>query len=56
MFKNNSIEMNQTKYIEKIVAKFGIQDNKPRSMPCEMDINILDKSNAEPQTGNITEK
>lgn len=40
--------MNQTKYIEKILTRFGMQDCKPQSMPCEMDINILNESNTEP--------
>ena len=30
--------MNQSRYIEKILPKFGMGDCKPRSTPCEMDI------------------
>ena len=30
--------MNQSRYIEKILAKFGMADYKPRSTPWEMDI------------------
>ena len=30
--------MNQSRYIEKILSKFGMADCKPRSTPCEMDI------------------
>ena len=35
--KNNTIKMNQSRYIEKI-SKFGMADFKPCSTPCEMDI------------------
>ena len=30
--------MNQSRYIEKILSKFGMEDGKLRSTPCEMDI------------------
>ena len=30
--------MNQSRYIEKILSKFGMADCKPCSTPCEMDI------------------
>ena len=36
--KNNTIAMDQSRYIEKILSKFGIEDCKPHSTPCEMDI------------------
>ena len=36
--KNNTIKMNQSRYIEKILSKFGMADCKPHSTPCEMDI------------------
>ena len=36
--KNNTIKMNQSRYIEKILSKFGMADCKPCSTPCEMDI------------------
>ena len=35
-FENNTIKMNQSRYIEKI-SKFGIADCKPCWTPCEMD-------------------
>ena len=42
--KNNTIKMNQSRYIEKILSKFGMADCKPHSTPCEMDITkISDK-------------
>ena len=30
--------MNQSRYIKKILSKFGMADCKPCSTPCEMDI------------------
>lgn len=36
--KDDSIEMNQTKYIEKMLLKFAMQDAKPRSTPCEVSV------------------
>ena len=30
--------MNQSRYFEKILSKFGMADYKPHSTPCEMDI------------------
>ena len=36
--KNNTIKMNQSRYIEKILSKFGMTDCKLCSTPCEMDI------------------
>ena len=36
--KNRTIKMNQSRYIKKILSKFGMVDCKPRSSPCEMDI------------------
>ena len=36
---NNSIlKMNQSRYIKKILSKFGMADCKPHLTPCEMDI------------------
>ena len=35
--ENNTIKMNQSRYIKKILSKFGMADCKPRSTPCEMD-------------------
>ena len=35
---NNFIEMNQSRYIKKILSKFGMADCKSYSTPCEMDI------------------
>ena len=37
-YKNSTIKMNQSRYIEKILSKFGMADCKPHSTPCEMDI------------------
>ena len=34
----NTIKMNQSRYIENILSKFDIADCKPYSTPCEMDI------------------
>ena len=36
--ENNTIKMNQSRYIEKILSKFGMADCKLCSTPCEMDI------------------
>ena len=37
--KNSTIKMNQSRYIKKILSKFSMANFKPRSTPCEMDIN-----------------
>ena len=36
--KNSTIKMNQSRYMEKLLSKFGIADCKPCSTPCKMDI------------------
>ena len=36
--KNSTIKMNQSRYIEKILSKFGMVDCKPCSTTCNMDI------------------
>ena len=36
--ENNTIKMNQSRYIKKILSKFSMADGKPHSTPCEMDI------------------
>ena len=36
--ENNTIKMNQSRYIEKILSKFSMADCKPHSTPCEIDI------------------
>ena len=36
--ENNTIKMNQWRYIEKILSKFDMAECKPRLTPCEMDI------------------
>ena len=36
--ENNTIKMNQSRYIKKILSKFDIADCEPCSTPCEMDI------------------
>ena len=36
--ENNTIEMNQSRYVEKILSKFGMADCKSCSTPYEMDI------------------
>ena len=41
--ENSTIEMNQSRYIDKISSKFGIADCKPCSTLCEMDITKSDK-------------
>ena len=37
-YEKNTIKMNQSRYIEKILSKFIMADYKPHSTPCEMDI------------------
>ena len=39
--EKNEIIMSQSKYIEKILAKFNMQNCKPRSSPCEMSSNKM---------------
>ena len=36
--ENSSIKMNKSRYIEKILSKFGMVECKPCSTPSEMDI------------------
>ena len=36
--ENNTIKMNQSRYVEKILSQFGMADCKPCLTPCEMDI------------------
>ena len=36
--ENNTIKINQSRYIKKILLKCGMADCKPCSTPCEMDI------------------
>jgi hypothetical protein len=40
-FSNNCIEMNQTKYIEKILSKFRMTECHPKSIPCDMSVNSI---------------
>ena len=37
-YENNTIKINQSRYTEKILSKFGMADCKPCSILCEMDI------------------
>ena len=36
--ENNTIKMNRSRYMEKILSKFGMADSKTCSTSCEMDI------------------
>ena len=36
--KKSTIKMNQSRYVKKILSKFSMEDCKPHSTPCEMDI------------------
>ena len=43
-YENNTIKLNQSRYIEKILSKFGMANCKLHSTPCEMDVRkISDK-------------
>ncbi|KAF2347817.1 Reverse transcriptase RNA-dependent DNA polymerase, partial [Trinorchestia longiramus] len=44
--KQDSIEMNQSKYVEKILSKFRMSDCNPKSIPCDPSANKLDVSSA----------
>ena len=39
---NNCVTMSQSKYVEKILVRFNMQDCKPRSTPCEQKLNYTD--------------
>ena len=39
-FNKDSITMNQSQYISKILSRFDMQDCKPRSTPCEMKLDF----------------
>jgi hypothetical protein len=41
------IKMNQSRYIEKLLTKFDMQDCKPRSTPCEMGVNKIGEDDVE---------
>lgn len=36
---DDCVTMSQTKYVEKILGRFNMQDCKPRSTPCEQELN-----------------
>ena len=40
-FENNCIEMKQTKYLEKMLNKFGMSDCKPKAIPCDLSVNKM---------------
>ncbi|KAF2345599.1 Reverse transcriptase RNA-dependent DNA polymerase [Trinorchestia longiramus] len=40
--KQDSIEMKQSKYVEKILSKFRMSDCNPKSIPCDPSANKLD--------------
>ena len=42
--KDNLIEMNQSKYVEKILTKFKMSDCNPKATPCNMTTSKLDKN------------
>ena len=37
--ESDSIEMNQNKYVERILSKFKRSDCKPKAVPCELGAN-----------------
>lgn len=39
---DNCVTMSQTKYVEKILERFNMQDCRPRSTPCEQKLNYTD--------------
>ena len=39
--ENGSIEMNQTKYLEKVLKRFKMEDCKPRATPCDVGSNNI---------------
>ena len=51
--EGHSIQMNQSKYIEKILLRFGMKDCKPRSTPCEMDAGKIMNDDSEPVDGRL---
>ena len=38
---DDCIEMNQSKYVENILNRFGMTDCKPKPTPCEIDANTI---------------
>ena len=54
VFSENSIKMHQSKFIEKILEKFGMADCKPKLIPCDVNIPKIDESDSE--TLNDSEK
>jgi hypothetical protein len=45
--ERTQIEMNQTLFIERILAKFGMQDCKPKAIPCDPSMRDLKQSDSE---------
>ena len=41
VFRNGSIEINQTRYLEKVLEKFRMSECKPRSTPYEMNVSKI---------------
>ena len=46
--KEGMIEMNQTKYIERVLSRFNMQNCKPRSTPCEMNSSKVSEESSTP--------
>ena len=42
--ENGTIEMNQTRYLEKVLERFKMKDCKPKSTPCEIGMNSYEQS------------
>ena len=46
--KEGMIEMNQTKYIERVLARFNMQNCKPRSTPYKMNSSKVSEESSTP--------
>ena len=46
--EGNVIKMNQSRYIEKLLSKFNMDNCKPRATPCELGINKICEEESEP--------
>ena len=51
---NSEIEMSQTRYIQKLLAKFGMEDCKPKSSPSVLGLDrIIDTDSPELDDSNF---
>ena len=48
VYEEGIIKMNQTKYNERVLSRFNMQNCKPRSTPCEMNSSKVNEESSSP--------